>query len=428
MKDREFLHSACPSLKWATGIDGHPLIAVLAFVSAISLPTPAIARTWYVEKDGSGDFTVIQEAVDAAVSGDTIRIGPGRFDDYMHDYSHPPANYDICVMVVDKDLTITGAGADATVIGFSAYPGTPHDTAGIAGWPINGLMVQDLTVENVLDGISVIAHSFLIERCSFRNTSIQGCTGVVGDNLSGGLIRDCAFESLFQGVEPLDFCPNGIVVENSSFTNCHIGFGAEYSGCRNMLVNGCTFSDCRIGAGIDFGASGEIRNCVFNGQSENAISFEESHEVRAVDNDVDIAGSQYGLGILIIPLSTSSVEVTGNIFQSNMACVYQSGPGDVSFHGNHILPQGDGYAVRTYLFDNEQLHYPEPAHIDLTENYWGTTDVAEIAARILDYHTNPNYEVIVDFEPMADGPVPTQVRTWSDVKAMWGAGIEEGGK
>lgn len=41
----------------------------------------ADAATWRVEKDGSGDFMIIQQAVEAAADGDTIRIGAGRFDD-----------------------------------------------------------------------------------------------------------------------------------------------------------------------------------------------------------------------------------------------------------------------------------------------------------------------------------------------------------
>ncbi len=32
----------------------------------------SIAATWQVNLDGSGDFNVMQEAVDIAVSGDTI--------------------------------------------------------------------------------------------------------------------------------------------------------------------------------------------------------------------------------------------------------------------------------------------------------------------------------------------------------------------
>ena len=32
------------------------------------------AAVWTVEKDGSGDFTVIQDALDAAAEGDTVDI------------------------------------------------------------------------------------------------------------------------------------------------------------------------------------------------------------------------------------------------------------------------------------------------------------------------------------------------------------------
>jgi hypothetical protein len=40
-----------------------------------------VASTWYLEADGSGDFSTIQEAVDAAFPGDTIELGPGVHDD-----------------------------------------------------------------------------------------------------------------------------------------------------------------------------------------------------------------------------------------------------------------------------------------------------------------------------------------------------------
>ena len=39
----------------------------------------AHASTWHVERDGSGDFTTIQPAVDASAPGDTIHIGPGEY-------------------------------------------------------------------------------------------------------------------------------------------------------------------------------------------------------------------------------------------------------------------------------------------------------------------------------------------------------------
>ncbi len=48
------------------------------FVSVVLLAVPCVgdswARAWRVERDGSGDFAVIQDAVDAASAGDTIEM------------------------------------------------------------------------------------------------------------------------------------------------------------------------------------------------------------------------------------------------------------------------------------------------------------------------------------------------------------------
>ena len=55
---------------------------VLGALLVLGAVQPSEARTWRVEKDGTGDYSILYEAVDAAASGDTILIGPGRFEDY----------------------------------------------------------------------------------------------------------------------------------------------------------------------------------------------------------------------------------------------------------------------------------------------------------------------------------------------------------
>ena len=74
-----------------------PTMALLAILAvAVFSPVETSATTWHVEKDGSGDYAVIQDAIDAAAAGDTIRIGPGRFEDYSV-YSYPGGDCDIVV-------------------------------------------------------------------------------------------------------------------------------------------------------------------------------------------------------------------------------------------------------------------------------------------------------------------------------------------
>lgn len=45
----------------------------------VILPCLALAATLTVKQDGTGDYTVIQAAVDAAIPGDSVLVHPGRY-------------------------------------------------------------------------------------------------------------------------------------------------------------------------------------------------------------------------------------------------------------------------------------------------------------------------------------------------------------
>ena len=67
------------------------------------------AATWTVEKDGSGDFTVIQDAVNAASGGDTILIGPGRYAE-TRPFSLPGWTEATIVGIIDREPKQRDAG------------------------------------------------------------------------------------------------------------------------------------------------------------------------------------------------------------------------------------------------------------------------------------------------------------------------------
>ncbi len=77
-------------------------LLVLVLLLVMGTASQAAAETWYVEKDGSGDFTVIQAAVDAAADGDVINIGLGQFSDF----TLVPPNYS-AVVVLDGQKSLT---------------------------------------------------------------------------------------------------------------------------------------------------------------------------------------------------------------------------------------------------------------------------------------------------------------------------------
>ncbi len=81
-------------------------------------------------------------------------------------------------------------------------------------------------------------------------------------------------------------------------------------------------------------------------------------------------------------------------------------------HDRHIIP-GSGFAVRINgVFANFVLQ-------NFTGNYWGTTNPDAIAEMIWDNNDDPTMTSIVDFLPMADGPVATEKTTLDGLKAMY---------
>jgi len=54
-------------------------IALTLSAALVLLSGPARTRTWYVNISGTGDAPTIEAALDSAVSGDTVLVGPGEY-------------------------------------------------------------------------------------------------------------------------------------------------------------------------------------------------------------------------------------------------------------------------------------------------------------------------------------------------------------
>jgi hypothetical protein len=102
-----------------------PVIVSLFLASSL----PSVGASLYVEQDGSAPYTTSQAAVDAAASGDTIRIGPGRYNDGRV-VTTPGWSEFVRVLVRQFELTLIGSGHGVTIMG----PSSPWDLS--QGWNI----------------------------------------------------------------------------------------------------------------------------------------------------------------------------------------------------------------------------------------------------------------------------------------------------
>ena len=174
-----------------------PACILLGSLFLVALVHPRVeARTWRVERDGSGDFATIQPAIDAAAEGDTILIGPGRYAEMAPDHFGEPS-----VGCVEKDkLTFIGVDRDQVIVG--------PEIAEFQSFGPNGFSestqapqtrYENITIENVFDGFSVVG------TVTVKNCVIRGCANGINAGADLG-VDDCEFRAHWFG----ELWPSGL--------------------------------------------------------------------------------------------------------------------------------------------------------------------------------------------------------------------------
>lgn len=376
-------------------------------IMLIGLSSPAAARTWYVAKDGTGDYTVIQDAVDHAASGDTIRIGPGRFEEKRPYTSYLPTaekwTFDVYVAVTVSELTIIGSGADQTIIGPPARiwvdPEEPKVICALS--LVSRLVVEDVAMENVFQGVYRAEHGTLVmTRCHSR-----GCKyGVTTWSERGTLLESCSFQDISYGV--ISFSPaSNIDVRLCTFATC----SASFDGTLNVRVSDCQFEGYFVGSQYANGSTGGICNSTFTGQTNVAVVVATGSTVELVNN------SLLGGAVNLRLRTMSAVTGSGNVLGGGYTATIRVCNSTMQFRGNHIL-HGTGPSV---LIDVGCYQSPPGTTLDLTNNYWGTDSADTIASWIYDGIDNPEIYGFVQYEPFSTMPLPTEKKSLGGVKGLY---------
>lgn len=151
------------------------VIACLVGLSGMSwaeAPPVAASRTITVALDGTGDFTSIQEAVDAARKGDTVFLKPGAYPQ------------DLTIHSKDK-IKLIGAGVDkVTMLGRDDLVGVLH----VGKWPYGATDIE-------ISGLTINEHGghalgiFNGKGITLRNLHVKGM--LFGQQVQDVRIEDC---------------------------------------------------------------------------------------------------------------------------------------------------------------------------------------------------------------------------------------------
>lgn len=381
------------------------LVALAGLVLAAAAPVGVAAATLRVERDGSGDFSAIQPALDAAASGDTVLVGPGEYTEYsmvrLEGYA-----WDVAVFAYSDlpSLTIVGSGVGQTIIG-PIIPMRDYSTysAKCLVW-VNGveLRLRGLTVRNCYEGLHVPQGAIDVADCRFLDhvyAILWQAQGV------GGQIVRTEFSSSAT-------LPSAIVVHGAAIgvtiADVASADGGElyFSGAQAVELVRCDVAGGRVGVQCLSGSDVAIRDSHLHGASNSQLYvYDASCEI----HDSVLEG---GDGAIYLS-SNSSVTVAGSVLSGTFAAIGSGGGENLSVHGSHILRNGQWAVWANGATTGGHRIY------DLTNNYWGTTSAADIAAWIWDSRDSTSNWATVMYEPFSSQEVSTEPTSWGDLKTLF---------
>ena len=239
-------------------------VLILTSLSLVAVARPSPGRTWIVDLNGTGDFTSVAAACEAAAAGDSIVIKPGDYREEEHD---DPA--DLYIYVSGKPLSIIGDGPHGSVslqmkFGFSGCDGMlldnveVHDVAlAIQIWS-GSYAIRGSRFERNVGRPTILSYdgSLVIEDTVFRDnhcSQVEGRGGAIwaGVDLA---VRRCMFqrnEATYQG--GAIFCMSNLVVEDCIFLENAARHGAAVAVGDGVITRSTFYrNDCvgEIGGAI----------------------------------------------------------------------------------------------------------------------------------------------------------------------------------
>lgn len=283
---------------------------------------PSLAGDIYVPDD----YTTIQDAVDAAGSGDVIHIAAGTYEEQ--------------VVIATGNLTLVGVGSgddegSNTIIkapvSMAWFFGTNYPIVGING--VTGVSLEAIRV----DGAGRGNGNYRFVGIAFWNGGgdVDGC--VVTD------VRDTPFSGAQHGVGIYAYNDTGgtytvnvtgttvVNYQKNAFALSGDGLTANVTGCTTTGY-GATAVTAQNGIQISYGAGGTIDDCTVTG-------------------NIYTGGSWAASGLLLD--SASNVEVKDTVVTDNLPGVYCQDTPSATFTrvtvSNDDAQAGDGMYVRNWI-------------------------------------------------------------------------------
>jgi hypothetical protein len=431
---------------------------------SLFLPQFALARTWYIKADGTGDAPTIQAGVDSAVAGDTVLVGPGVYSDTHQvlldgvprivnvemsknivmvaeesgvstTIRGPSSDIAIYICNVDSNAAIVGFGIETHTSGYGcvlseADARRQGETFGVAIWCDSSAVT--------ISGIEIFGNNagVYLRRSHARireNTIYRGLVAISCNDQSDALIErndlcDCAVLVQSDNSAPLvrqnhmwsnlDIVCDGVAGTSSS----PVISQNQFKGMTNWAIN-CgggspaidqnKIEDCNQGAL-------QLRGTTATHVSGNLILLQNSAIYVTGGANVLIENNTIQYAVTGVFLDqTAAPAVVRNIVELctiGIDCYFPSGP---IIACNDVFNCQEPYAGQCPDLTDVDGNFsedPQYCGVEGSNNYYLQSDSPCAPGN----HPYGYACDLIGCWPVNCGDVPTERRTWGDIKSKYG--------
>ncbi len=318
-------------------------IAVAGMLVVFLIGASAFAAEYQVKQDGTGDFTAIQEAIDAAATGDTIVVHPGTFYENIH--------------FLGKNIVLTSTDiwdrdvVEATVIdgqqlgSVVTFEGTEDESCELSGLTItNGLAKEGGGIYGGLGiyggGVDGPRTHADISRCVITANTAQRVEGRKG--YGGGLravsgtVAECIISNNTAHVGGGFHACYDAYIDSCMITGNSALHGGGLADCGAITMVDCIVSS-NSGGGVS-SCSGTMRSCIIEGnEGRNGGGFWSWSGaiadciIRNNSSSGDGGGVNFCLGIIVDTI------IVGNRAEGDGGAFYADGAHTQSLLDNCLI-------------------------------------------------------------------------------------------
>ena len=232
-----------------------------------------------VDKNGEGDYTTIQEAINNTLEGSTIYVKTGTYNE---------------IIIIKKNINLIGEDKDKTIINpisgknkYAIRVGAPEVkisklsiTNGAPGLYTTGIYVSASNTEiedcNIYDtpiGIAVWTSNNNINNCNFWGCKDEGIAflGSTNSKCDNNKVTSCTFYKNCDGIE-LQYSSNNIIANCEFCENTHTGINAIASSNNKNTISNCTIYNSQVnGIYLSSSSDNQIIDCTISDNKDGNI-------------------------------------------------------------------------------------------------------------------------------------------------------------